>query len=131
MAANSTTITAPGTISPKVFWSGVVGLVLTFVGTFLAAVTPDMLSGLGVFAVPMAMALTAVAQVITAYLKTDQLRDIGVQATAAVLPAPPTVLPPAPVETDTDATVAEAPDTAGDLQAEIDSLHRDANAGEV
>ena len=23
MAANSTTITAPGTISPKVFWSGV------------------------------------------------------------------------------------------------------------
>ena len=125
MAANSTTITAPGTISPKVFWSGVVGLVLTFVGTFLAAVTPDMLSGLGVFAVPMAMALTAVAQVITAYLKTDQLRDIGVQATAAVLPAPPTVLPPAPVETDTDATVAEAPDTAGDLQTEVAALHQD------
>lgn len=125
MAANSTTITAPGTISPKVFWSGVVGLVLTFVGTFLAAVTPDMLSGLGAFAVPMAVALTAVAQVITAYLKTDQLRDIGVQATAAVLPAPPTVLPPAPVETDTDATVAAAPDTAGDLQDELDALHRD------
>lgn len=128
MAANSTTITAPGTISPKVFWSGVVGLVLTFVGTFLAAVTPDMLSGLGVFAVPMAMALTAVAQVITAYLKTDQLRDIGVQATAAVLPAPPTVLPPAPVETDTDATVADPPDTGGDLQAELDALHRDTRA---
>lgn len=127
MAANSTTITAPGTISPKVFWPGVVGLVLTFAGTFLAAVTPDMLSGLGAFAVPMAMALTAVAQVITAYLKTDQLRDIGVQATAAVLPAPPVVLPPVD-ETSTDAPVEDAPDTAGDLQAELDTLHRDAQS---
>ena len=126
MAANSTTITAPGTISPKVFWPGVIGLVLTFVGTFLAAVTPEMLSGLGAFAVPMAMALTAVAQVITAYLKRDELRDIGVEATAAVLPAPPAVLPPAPVETDTDATVADPPDTAGDLQDELDALHGDA-----
>ena len=127
MAANSTTVTAPGTISPKVFWSGFVGLVLTFVGTFLAAVTPEMLSGLGVFAVPMAMALTAVAQVITAYLKTDQLRDIGVQATAAVLPAPPVVLPPVD-ETATDAPVEDAPDTAGDLQAELDTLHREAQS---
>lgn len=129
MAANSTTITAPGTISPKVFWPGVVGLVLTFAGTFLAAVTPDMLSGLGAFAVPMAMALTAVAQVITAYLKADQLRDIGVQATAAVLPAPPVVLPPVD-ETSADVPVEEgAPDTAGDLQAELDTLHRAAPTG--
>lgn len=125
MAANSTTVTAPGTISPKVFWSGFVGLVLTFVGTFLAAVTPEMLSGLGVFAVPMAVALTAVAQVITAYLKTDQLRDIGVQATAAVLPTPPVVLPPVD-ETSTDAPVEDAPNTAGELQAELNTLHRDA-----
>lgn len=124
MAANSTTLTAPGTISPKVFWPVLVGLALTFVGSFLAAVTPDMLTGLGAFAVPMSMALTAVAQGITAYLKHDELRTIGVEATAAVLPAPPTVLPPAPVETDTDATVADAPDTAGDLQAELDALHR-------
>ena len=126
MAANSTTITAPGTISPKVFWSGVVGLILTFAGTFLAAVTPEMLSSFGAFAVPMAVALTAVAQVITAYLKTDQLRDIGVQATAAVLPAPPTVLPPVVDETSTESTVADAPDTAGDLQAELDALRGDA-----
>lgn len=127
MAANSTTITAPGTISPKVFWSGVVGLVLTFAGTFLAAVTPEMLSGFGAFAVPMAVALTAVAQVITAYLKKDELRDIGVEATAAVLPAPPVVLPPAD-ETAADVPVEDAPDTAGDLQAELDTLHRDAQS---
>ena len=75
----------------------------------------------------MAMALTAVAQVITAYLKTDQLRDIGVQATAAVLPAPPVVLPPVD-ETSADVPVAGAPDTAGDLQAELDALHRDAQS---
>ena len=127
MAANSTTVTAPGTISPKVFWSGFVGLVLTFVGTFLAAVTPEMLSGLGVFAVPMAMALTAVAQVITAYLKKDELREIGVEATAAVLPAAPVVLPPVDEPT-TDVIVDGEPDIAGDLQAELDTLHRDAQA---
>lgn len=123
MAANSTTVTAPGTISPKVFWPVIVGLVLTFVGTFLAAVTPEMLSSFGAFAVPMAMALTAVAQGITAYLKKDQLREIGVEATAAVLPAAPVVLPPVD-ETATDAPVEDAPDTAGDLQAELDALHR-------
>lgn len=124
MAANSTTITAPGTISPKVFWPVVVGLTLTFLGSFLAALTPDMLTGLGPFAVPMSLALGAVAQGLTAYLKRDELRDIGVEATAAVLPAPPTVLPPAPAETNTDAAVADAPDAAGGLQAEIDALHR-------
>ena len=127
MAANSTTITAPGTISPKVFWPVIVGLVLTFVGTFLAAVTPDMLNGLGAFAVPMSMALTAVAQGITAYLKKDELREIGVDATAAVLPAAPVVLPPVD-ETATDVPVEDAPDTAGDLQAELDALHRDTRA---
>ena len=124
MAANSTTVTAPGTISPKVFWSVVVGLVLTFAGTFLAAVTPEMLSSFGAFAVPMAMALTAVAQGITSYLKKDELREIGVEATAAVLPAPPVVLPPVD-EPATDVIVDDEPDTAGDLQAELDALHRD------
>lgn len=127
MAANSTTITAPGTISPKVFWPVVVGLILTFLGTFLAAVTPEMLTGLGVYAVPMSLALGAVAQGITAYLKKDQLRDIGVEATAAVLPAPPVVLPQVD-ETATDAPVEDAPDTAGDLQAELDVLHREAQS---
>lgn len=130
MAANSTTVTAPGTISPKVFWPVFVGLVLTFVGTFLAAVTPEMLSGLGAFAVPMSMALTAVAQGITAYLKTDQLRDIGVQATAAVLPAPPVVLPPV------DETSADVPvdldgyaDVSGLLEAEVANLGSSHSAG--
>ena len=127
MAANSTIITAPGTISPKVFWPVVVGLLLTFVGTFLAAVTPDMLTGLGPFAVPMSLALGAVAQGITAYLKKDELREIGVEATAAVLPAPPVVLPQVD-ETATDAPVEDAPDTAGDLQAELDVLHREAQS---
>ncbi|MBK4119739.1 hypothetical protein [Kocuria rhizophila] len=127
MAANSTTITAPGTISPKVFWSVVVGLTLTFLGSFLAALTPDMLTGLGPFAVPMSLALGAVAQGLTAYLKRDELRDIGVDATAAVLPAPPVVIPPAD-ETAADVPVEDAPDTAGDLQAELDALHRDTRA---
>lgn len=125
MAANSTTITAPGTISPKVFWPVVVGLTLTFLGSFLAALTPDMLTGLGPFAVPMSLALGAVAQGLTAYLKRDELRDIGVEATAAVLPAPPTVLPPVVDETGTEPTVADAPDTAGDLQTEVAALHQD------
>lgn len=93
MAANSTTVTAPGTISPKVYWPMFVGLVLTFLASFLAAVTPDMLGALGPFAVPMALALGAVAQAVTGYMKGDELRDIGVGATAAVLPAPPTPLP--------------------------------------
>ena len=84
-----------------------------------------MLSSFGAFAVPMAMALTAVAQVITAYLKTDQLREIGVEATAAVLPAAPVVLPPVD-GTAADVPVEDAPDTAGDLQAELDALHGDA-----
>lgn len=125
MAANSTTITANGTVSPKVYWPMVVGTALVFLSSFLAGVTPEMLVALGPFAVPMAVALTAVAQTITGYLKHDELRALGVAATAAVLPAPPAVLPPAPVETDTDATVADPPDTAGDLQDELDALHRD------
>lgn len=127
MAANSTTVTAPGTISPKVFWPVFVGLVLTFVGTFLAAVTPEMLSGLGAFAVPMSMALTAVAQGITAYLKKDELREIGVDATAAVLPAAPVVMPPVDEPT-TDVIVEDEPDTAGELRAELDNLHRNSQS---
>ena len=122
MAANSATITAPGTISPKVFWPVVVGLVLTFVGTFLAAITPDMLSGLGAFAVPMAMALTAVAQGITAYLKRDELRDIGAEATAAVVPAAPSSSTVATdVEPVDEVDVAPA-DEAVALEQELASL---------
>ena len=121
MAANSTTITAPGTISPKVFWSGVVGLVLTFVGTFLAAVTPDMLSALGPFAVPAATSLVSVAAVITGWLKTDKLREIGAEATAATVPVTPTsdvVVSPDDVPVDLDDEV----DASGQLEAEVANL---------
>lgn len=90
MSAEAKTVTAPGTISPKVFWPLVVAVVLTFIGSFLAAVTPEMLSALGPFAVPAAISLTAVANVVAGYLKSDELRDLGVQATAAVLAVEPT-----------------------------------------
>lgn len=90
MAANSKTVTAPDTVSPKVFWPLVVGVGLTFVATFLAAVTPDMLSALGPFAVPAATSLVSVAAVITGWLKTDKLREIGAEATAATVPVTPT-----------------------------------------
>lgn len=90
MAADSKTVTAPDTVSPKVFWPLVVGVGLTFVATFLAAVTPDMLSALGPFAVPAATSLVSVAAVITGWLKTDKLREIGAEATAATVPVTPT-----------------------------------------
>jgi hypothetical protein len=90
MAAEAQTVTAPGTISPKVFWPLLVGVALTFVSAFLAGLTPEVLTALGPMAVPMAFALGAVSQTITAYMKSDELRDLGVRATAAVLPVQPT-----------------------------------------
>lgn len=110
MAAEAQTVTAPGTISPKVFWPLVVGVVLTFIASFLAGITPEMLSGLGPMAVPMAVALTQVANTVSAYMKSDELRDLGVKATAAILPVQPSsqVVPEfAPVE---DAPVAGEPE---------------------
>ena len=86
------------------------------------AITPDMLSGLGAFAVPMAMALTAVAQGITAYLKRDELRDIGAEATAAVVPATPSSSTVATdVEPVDEVDVAPA-DEAVALEQELASL---------
>lgn len=123
MAASSTTVTASGSISPKVFWPLVVAVVLTFVGSFLAAVTPEMLSALGPFAVPMAISLTAVANVVAGYLKSDELRDIGVQATAAVLPdqVVPQYVPP--VYETGPSTLEESPrdDAAARLRAELNT----------
>ncbi|WP_285240048.1 hypothetical protein [Pseudarthrobacter sp. MEB009] len=66
--------------SPKVLWPLLVGLVLTALAAALAAVTPDMLAGLGPFAVPVALGLLAAGQYITGYLKRDPLRDTGQQA---------------------------------------------------
>lgn len=88
MAANSTVITATGTISPKVFWPLAVSIGLTFVATFLSALTPDMLGAFGPLAFPLGLALGGVSQAIVAYMKSDELRDLGVKATAAILPAP-------------------------------------------
>lgn len=134
MAASSTTVTASGSISPKVFWPLVVAVVLTFVGSFLAAVTPEMLSALGPFAVPMAISLTAVANVVAGYLKSDELRDIGVQATAAVLPdqVHPTYVPPVydepvdpapPGSTAVSETLEESPEgsAAARMRAELNA----------
>lgn len=89
MAAASKTVPASDTISPKVFWPMVAGLGLTFLGTVLAAITPEALEALGPMAVPVASGATAVATLIVGYLKSDILRTIGVEATAAVLPAEP------------------------------------------
>lgn len=87
MSAKATIVTANGTISPKVFWPLVVSIILTFVATFLSAITPEMLGALGPLAFPMGLALGAVSQVIVAYMKGDELRDLGVQATAAIIPS--------------------------------------------
>lgn len=87
MSASSTTVSAPGTISPKVFWPLVVSVVLVFVSTFLSALTPELLADLGPVAFPLGLALGAVSQTITGYLKGDELRDHGVRATAAVFPS--------------------------------------------
>ena len=123
MAASSTTVTATGTISPKVFWPLVVALVLTFAASFLAAVTPEMLASLGPFAVPAAISLTAVANVIAGYLKSDELRDIGVQATAAVLPDQVTPAYVPPVYESGSETLEESPegDAAARLRAELNT----------
>ncbi|ASR84159.1 hypothetical protein SEA_WHEELBITE_71 [Arthrobacter phage Wheelbite] len=64
-------------ISPKVLWPLVGGAVLTFLGTTLAAVTPETLTSLGPWAVPVAMGATAVAGYFTGYLKRDPVRDAG------------------------------------------------------
>ena len=124
MAANSKTVTAPDTVSPKVFWPLVVGVGMTFVATFLAAVTPDMLSALGPFAVPAATSLVSVAAVITGWLKTDKLREIGAEATAATVPVAPTsdVTPSL-----TDDLMGQTDDTdeASRLEAELAQLDQE------
>lgn len=76
-------------LSPKVLWPLLVGLVLTAVAAALAAVTPEMLAGLGPFAVPAALGLLAAGQYITGYLKRDPLRDAGQEAIEKDLVPPP------------------------------------------
>lgn len=124
MAADSKTVTAPDTVSPKVFWPLVVGVGLTFVATFLAAVTPDMLSALGPFAVPAATSLVSVAAVITGWLKTDKLREIGAEATAATVAVAPTS-DVTPSLTDDLMDQADDTDEASRLEAELAQLDQE------
>lgn len=124
MAADSKTVTAPDTVSPKVFWPLVVGVGLTFVATFLAAVTPDMLSALGPFAVPAATSLVSVAAVITGWLKTDKLREIGAEATAATVPVTPTS-DVTPSLTDDLMDQTDDTDEASRLEAELAQLDQE------
>ncbi|WNO25851.1 hypothetical protein SEA_ALTADENA_29 [Arthrobacter phage Altadena] len=70
----------PTAISPKVLVALLVGLGLTGLTAVLSAITPDMLSALGPFALPVALGIAAVAQGLAGYLKRDPARF--------VLPAP-------------------------------------------
>lgn len=66
---------AESTVSPKVTAGALVGVVLTVLVAVIAAVTPDMLAGLGAWGVLIFAGLVALGQAITAYLKRDPLRE--------------------------------------------------------
>lgn len=78
---------APKT-SPKVNAALLSGLALTVVAAGAAAITPDTLKDLGVWALPAYAAITAGAGYLAGYLKRDPLRDAGQEAieTGAVAP---------------------------------------------
>lgn len=71
---------AAPTQSPKVIAPLIVGLILTGLGAGMAAVTPETLKDLGVWALPAYAAITATAGYITGYLKRDPVREVGQQA---------------------------------------------------
>lgn len=64
----------PDKVSPKVLAGVAATIFLAAVATFLAAITPEMLTGIGVYAVPAALGIGALAQGITGYLKGDPAR---------------------------------------------------------
>ena len=70
---------APNT-SPKVLAPLITGTVLTGLAAGAAVVTPETLEGLGPWAFPVSIAITAAAAYITGYLKRDPLREVGQQA---------------------------------------------------
>ncbi|ATW59949.1 hypothetical protein SEA_WALTZ_72 [Arthrobacter phage Waltz] len=82
-------------ISPKVLWPLVGGVVLTFLGATLAAVTPETLIALGPWAVPVATGTAAVAGYITGYMKRDPDRDAGAEVAqvARAVGGPPVTSP--------------------------------------
>lgn len=69
--------------SPKVLVPLAVGVVLTGLAAAGAAVTPETLKDLGVWALPASMGITAAAGYIAGYLKRDPLRETGQQAIEA------------------------------------------------
>ncbi|QKY79794.1 membrane protein [Arthrobacter phage Bumble] len=66
----------PDAISPKVLVALLVGLGLTGLTAVLSAITPEMLSGLGPFALPVALGIAAIAQGLAGYLKRDPARFV-------------------------------------------------------
>lgn len=68
-------LVAERTTSPKVIAGAAVGLLLAVVVAVLAAVTPDMLDGLGAWAPLAFVAITTLATQLGAYLKRDPLRE--------------------------------------------------------
>lgn len=69
-------------ISPKVWTSVIVTLVLGSLVAALGAVTPGMLSALGAWAPVLFAAITALGVGLSSYVVTDQVRDTGVSALA-------------------------------------------------
>ena len=65
---------ASTTVSPKVTWPAVAMVGATLLVAFLTGITPDMLVGLGQWAVPVFMAIGSGVGILTGYLKSDPLR---------------------------------------------------------
>lgn len=61
-------------VSPKVIATAVAGVVVVGASVFLAAIPPEALRDLGVWAAPTGAAITAVAGVLAGYAKTDPAR---------------------------------------------------------
>lgn len=77
------------TLSPKVKASAWTGLLLTVLVTALTGITPDMLAGLGPWAAVAAVAITALAQAVAGYQKTDPARATGLEVEALTAAPPP------------------------------------------
>lgn len=73
---------AAPTQSPKVLAPLVTGIILTAFAAGLAAITPETLKDLGVWALPAYAAITATAGYVTGYLKRDRVREAGAEALA-------------------------------------------------
>lgn len=64
----------PSDLSPKISAAGLTGLGILFLSTVLAAITPEMLSFLGVWAGPVQGGLVLIGAALAGYLKPDPAR---------------------------------------------------------